>query len=170
MHATSHGMRNMPARAKEIGNMALHPPEYDPTGRSAFFTSMAVLTILSFYSFYFGFRSQAAGEQELRSSIGSNGERQVANIPYFVESEEFHSTLILNNNQTEEKLIQVTFFNSEGKRWEHAPIRLRPRLVQRFAVSDLLKNAPSDFRSGNIQIIHHGLPIRRNGPSHHYVR
>ena len=81
----------------------------------------------------------------------------MANIPYFVESEEFHSTLILNNNQTEDKLAQVTFFNLEGKRWEHVPIRLKPRLIQRFRVSELLEKAPPDFSSGNIQIVHHGL-------------
>jgi len=115
------------------------------------------MTII-FCCFYFVFRSQAAGKPEPGLQI-SNGERQVANIPYFIESDEFHSTLILNNNQTEDKLATVTFFNSEGKRWEHAPIRLKPRLVQRFPLSDLLKKAPSDFRSGNIQIVHHGLPF-----------
>jgi hypothetical protein len=137
--------------------MTSHPQDYSPTARSAFFTSMALLAMLSFYSYYFGFRSQAAGEPESRSSVGASGERQVANIPYFIESNEFHSTLILNNNQTDEKLATVTFFNTEGKRWELAPIRLKPRLIQRFAVSDLLKKAPPDFRSGNIQIVHHGL-------------
>jgi len=64
--------------------MSSHTQDYSPTARSAFFTSLALLAILSVYSYYFGFRSQAADQSQLRSSIASNGERQVANIPYFI--------------------------------------------------------------------------------------
>jgi hypothetical protein len=138
-------------------NMPSHPADYNPTARSAFLTLMGLLSILSFYSYFFVLRSQAAGDHQNAVVVDAAGEEQVANIPYFVESEEFHSTLILNNNQTEEKVAKVTFFNSEGKRWDHPPIKLEPRLIQRFRVSDLLKEAPPDFQSGNIQIVHHGL-------------
>src|SRR5262249_54797270 len=119
--------------------MTSHRQDYSPTAWSAFSTSLVVLFLFSVCSYFSLLRSQAASTGP-DPSVPANGpgEEQVANIPYFIESDEFHSTLILNNNQTEEKTATVTIFNHEGRRWQVPPIKLAPRLIERLQLRDLL--------------------------------
>jgi hypothetical protein len=79
-----------------------------------------------------------------------------ADIPYFVESEDLHSTLVLNNNKPAETAAIVTIYNTKGEALPLAAINLRPLMPTRFRLQDLIKNAKGDFSSGNIRVLYEG--------------
>src|SRR5215467_9407765 len=101
---------------------------YRRTKRSIFLTTAVGLILLAGYSYFSVFRSQAATDGSpttIDTGVSPHEDSiHVANIPYFIESEDFHSTLTLNNNQSREKSVTVTVFNLEGEQWQPPPIKL----------------------------------------------
>lgn len=77
------------------------------------------------------------------------------NIPYFTNSNEMTSTLVLNNDLPVVAKVEVTLFNHQGEALKLPTFTLRPLNAQRFDLALLTADAPSDFSSGNIQIFYH---------------
>src|SRR5260370_172434 len=136
-----------------------HQSDYTPTARSTFFTSLALLILLSVYSYFSLHRSQAAGLKAQPVAADPQmppGEDHYVNIPYFTESGGMSSTLTLNNNETETMTATVTVFNKQGDQYIVPPISLQPALAARFRLKDLTANALGDFDAGSVQVFYHG--------------
>src|SRR5690349_910107 len=141
-------------------NKAASNTPYEPTARSAFFTSAALLLTFAVYCSFSIFHSQAADitTQEVEPSGFPElpAEEQVMNIPYFVQSKELQSTLTLNNNQPNATTVAVTIFNAKGAPVATNPFTLQALSVTRFKLEEMLNHVPANSREGNIQISYHG--------------
>ncbi len=134
--------------------------EYSPSGRSAFFTSLAVLFLLSICFCLSIYRSRAAGGT---APVAPDPQMPITddhyiNIPYFTESDGMQSTLTLQNNEAEGMSATVTIFNQKGERLAVPPISLQPTQAARFSLKELTANA-ADFDSGNILVFYHGTSM-----------
>jgi len=138
-----------------------HPSEYNPTARSAFFTSLVILISLSTYFWFSLYRSQAAASKTPPADDLQmpTAEDHYINIPYFTESGGMNSTLTLNNNEAEPMSVTVTIFNHNGDPFEVPPITLESASAARFSVKELTASAKGDFNGGNIQIFYHGTSM-----------
>jgi hypothetical protein len=134
---------------------------YKSTAISALFATSVVLLLLSISSNYSVFRSRAAGNSQPTAADAqmTEDEEHVVNIPYFVESEDFHSVLTLNNNKNEKNTAVVTIFNTKGEALSLPPIDLEPMTVARYQMRELLGDARGNFKEGNLQIQHHGFGL-----------
>ena len=138
-----------------------HQFEYSPSGRSAFFTSLIILFLLSI-GFYFSiYRSQAAGGKTPAAPDPQMPmtEDHYINIPYFTESDVMHSTLTLNNNEAEAMTATLTIFNQKGERFGVPPITLQAASAARFSLKDLTATAKGDFDAGSVEIFYHGTSM-----------
>ena len=130
--------------------------EYSPTGRSAFFTSLGVLTPLLICFWFSVYRSRAATGKTAAAPDAQMPmtEDHYINIPYFTESGGMQSTLTLNNNEPETMTAIVTIFNQEGEQFTAPPITLQPLSATRFSLKDLTAAAKGDFNAGSIQVFY----------------
>lgn len=99
-------------------------------------------------------RLSNAGKSGKSSSTMDTGQ-QMTNIPYFSQEDGMRSVLTLNNNTTAVINVSVTIFNKAGSAFMAPMIALTPGATD-FSLRSLIKNAPGDFSSGNIEVMYVG--------------
>src|SRR6185295_5683807 len=106
---------------------------YQPSNKSATLTSFVLLSLASAYFLIFP-QSVLRNAQSaaMDASMGLSGETHTADIPYFVESEDLQSTLVLNNNKPDETAAIVTIYNTRGEALQLPGIKLKPLMPTRF--------------------------------------
>lgn len=76
-------------------------------------------------------------------------------IPYFINSGDMTSTLVLNNDLPNVAQAEVTLFNRQGEPLKLPAFTLQPLNAERFNLAGFTSEAAGDFSSGNIQIFYH---------------
>jgi len=147
--------------------------EYGPTGRSAFLTFLAVLGLVSVYT-YSSFHSQAAGRKipplavsnyvPAPSNAADSTSRPVLNsaqspvhsltLPYYTVKGGWESILTLNNALDAPLTISLKLHSMDGGALSLPDQNLRPLQNVSLALSKLLTdvNGGNGFREGNVEL------------------
>jgi hypothetical protein len=128
---------------------------YQPSKQSTILTTLVLLSMTSVYLLILR-PSVLRNNAGVEASGALPREMHTANIPYFVESEDLKSTLVLNNNKPDQTAVIVTIYNTKGEALQLAAINLKPLIPTRLSLQELLKSAKGNFSAGNIRVLYDG--------------